>query len=124
MEITDFAAAIPDHQSISLFSEACLMSGIEVAYELRNKTDYLLASSAELLVPGYAPVYPTAFQYLFDTSWGCRRPSKNLPGAISITSIPERCLPFGDAKHRIHPGNGCLGNFGRENDGQYTRTMG
>lgn len=68
MEIADFAAAIPDHQFDFIIFEACLMSGVEVAYELRNKTDYLLASSAELLVPGYAPVYPSSLQYLFDTS--------------------------------------------------------
>lgn len=67
MEITDFAAAIPDRQLDFIVFEACLMSGVEVAYELRNKTDYILASSAELLVPGYAPVYPAASHYLFDT---------------------------------------------------------
>lgn len=101
------------------------MSGIEVAYELRNKTDYLLASSAELLVPGYAPVYPTAFQYLFDTSLGVPQALEKFAGSyFNYIDTRERCLPFGDAKHRIHPGNGCLGNFGRENDGQYTRTMG
>lgn len=76
MEITDFAAAIPDHQFDFIIFEACLMSGIEVAYELRNKTDYLLASSAELLVPGYAPVYPTAFQYLSTQAWGAAGPRK------------------------------------------------
>ena len=57
------------------------MSGIEVAYELRNKTDYLLASSAELLVPGYAPVYPTAFQYLFDTSLGVPQALEKFAGS-------------------------------------------
>lgn len=67
MEIVDFAAAIPDRQFDFIVFEACLMSGVEVAYELRNKTDYILASSAELLVPGYAPVYPAASHYLFDT---------------------------------------------------------
>ena len=68
MEIADFAATIPDHQFDFIVFEACLMSGVEVAYELRNKTDYILASSAELLVPGYAPVYPAASHYLFDTT--------------------------------------------------------
>lgn len=81
MEITDFAAAIPDHQFDFIIFEACLMSGIEVAYELRNKTDYLLASSAELLVPGYAPVYPTAFQYLFDTNLGVPQALEKFAGS-------------------------------------------
>lgn len=68
MEIADFAAAIPDRQLDFIVFEACLMSGVEVAYALRNKTDYILASSAELLVPGYVPIYPEASHYLFDTS--------------------------------------------------------
>lgn len=68
MELADFAAAIPDSRFDFVIFEACLMSGVEVAYELRNKTKYLLASSAELLVPGYAPIYPTALSCLFDTS--------------------------------------------------------
>lgn len=67
MELTDFAAAIPDGQFDFIIFESCLMAGVEVAYELRNKTNYILASSAELVLPGFVPIYPLSLRYLFDT---------------------------------------------------------
>ena len=66
MEISDFARVIPDHAFDFIILEACLMSGVEVAYELRNKADYLVASSAEILSPGFSPVYPELINYLFE----------------------------------------------------------
>jgi hypothetical protein len=65
MELTDFAAAIPDHQFEYIIFEACFMSGIEVAYELRNKTEYIVASSAEMLSPGFKNAYETVANELF-----------------------------------------------------------
>lgn len=67
MELCDFAAAIPDGQFEFIIFEACLMGGVEVAYELRNKTRYILASSAELLASGFIPVYAQAFGYLMNS---------------------------------------------------------
>lgn len=69
MELADFATAIPDGQFDFIIFEACLMAGVEVAYELRDKTDYILASSAELLVPGFVPIYPKSLHYLMDTKY-------------------------------------------------------
>lgn len=68
MELADFAAAIPDGQFDFILFEACLMAGVEVAYELRDKTNYLLASSAELLSPGFCPIYEKSLRYLFETN--------------------------------------------------------
>ena len=69
MELADFAAAIPDGQFDFIIFEACLMAGVEVAYALRNKTDYIVASSAEMLVPGFIPIWrQNASRLLFDTS--------------------------------------------------------
>lgn len=73
MELAEFAAAIPDGALDFIVFEACLMAGVEVAYELRHKTDYLLASSAEILSPGFTPVYPSALRCLFDTSQGAEK---------------------------------------------------
>lgn len=70
MELADFAAAIPDGALDFIVFETCLTAGVEVAYELRGKADYMLASSAEILSPGFTPVYPTALRQLFDTSQG------------------------------------------------------
>lgn len=67
MELADFAAAIPDHQFEFIVFEACLMSNVEVAYALRNKTDYILASSAELVIPGYVPLFPDKLRILMNT---------------------------------------------------------
>lgn len=65
MEIADFAAAIPDRQFDFIVLEACLMASAEVAYELRDKADFLLASSAEILSPGFTPVYAEMLPALF-----------------------------------------------------------
>lgn len=68
MELEEFAAAIPDGQLDFIVFEACLMAGVEVAYVLRGKTDYILSSAAEIVSPGFTPIYPSALRYLFDTS--------------------------------------------------------
>ena len=52
MELTDFAEAIPMYLDYLLF-DACLMGGIEVAYELRDKVGKLGFSQTEVLAEGY-----------------------------------------------------------------------
>lgn len=52
MEIKEFAAAIPMKLDYLLF-DACLMGGIEVAYELAGKCDLLGFSQAEVLAEGF-----------------------------------------------------------------------
>jgi hypothetical protein len=52
MEITDLAEAIPENLDFIIF-DACLMSGIEVLYQLRNKTEIIIASPTEILVAGF-----------------------------------------------------------------------
>jgi hypothetical protein len=66
MEIAAFARAIPDGTFDCIVFEACLMACIEVAYELKDKTGYILASSAEILSPGFMEIYPDALNYLLD----------------------------------------------------------
>ena len=65
MELADFAAAIPDGVFDYIVLEACFTAGIEVAYQLRGKAPYILASSAEIVHPGFAPVYAQATKKLF-----------------------------------------------------------
>jgi len=62
MELTDFARAIPYKLDFIIF-DACWMAGVEVAYELKDKADYIVASSAEVLEPGF--VYGTMMKSLF-----------------------------------------------------------
>lgn len=56
-DLQDFARCIPRGQFRFIIFESCLMSGAEVAYELQDKTDYILASSAEIVSPGFMPLY-------------------------------------------------------------------
>ena len=51
MDIKDFADAIPVHMDYILF-DACLMGGIEVAYELKDVCDVVVFSQAEVLAEG------------------------------------------------------------------------
>ena len=51
MDLNDFAEAIPMKLDYILF-DACLMGGIEVAYELRGKCDKVGFSQAEVLAEG------------------------------------------------------------------------
>lgn len=68
MDIAEFTAAIPGGMFDFIVFETCLTAGVEVAYELRGKSDYMLASSAEIISPGFTPVYPSALRLLCDTS--------------------------------------------------------
>jgi hypothetical protein len=62
MELADFAGAIPCRLDFIIF-DACYMGAVEVAYELKDKADYIVASPAEVLAPGF--VYSSMMQRLF-----------------------------------------------------------
>ena len=65
MELPDFSAAIPDKVFNYIIIEACYMAGIEVAYELKNKTEYIVASSSEIVDPGFLFAYEHGLDLLF-----------------------------------------------------------
>jgi len=52
MDITTLAAALPVKFDFILL-DACLMGSVEVAYELRNKTDFIIASATEIIYSGF-----------------------------------------------------------------------
>ncbi|MDD4639670.1 MAG: clostripain-related cysteine peptidase, partial [Bacteroidales bacterium] len=52
MEITELAEAIGYPLSFIIF-DCCFMGGIETAYQLRNKCEYILASPTEILATGF-----------------------------------------------------------------------
>lgn len=64
-DLIDFARTIPNGQFRFIVFESCLMAGAEVVYELKDKTDYILASSAEILSPGFTPLYGKMLEYLY-----------------------------------------------------------
>jgi hypothetical protein len=62
MELTAFAEAIPYKLDFIIF-DACFMGSVEVCYELKDKADYIVASPAEVVSPGF--MYSTMAQHLF-----------------------------------------------------------
>lgn len=65
LELREFAAAIPDGQFHFIFFEAAHMAGVEVAYELKDKTRYIVASAAEVPSPGFTPVYAPLLKAMY-----------------------------------------------------------
>ena len=65
MSIKSIAKALEDFGGTDfVFFDACFMQTIEVAYELRNATKYIIASPAEIPGPGadYKTMIPACFQ--------------------------------------------------------------
>lgn len=52
IEIVDFVKALPHKFNFVIF-DACLMGGIEVAYQMKDSVDYLVFSPTEVLAAGY-----------------------------------------------------------------------
>jgi len=67
MNVPDLAASLPVKFSFILF-DACLMGAVEVAYELKDKTDYIIASSTETIAEGfpYDEIIPELLQSKID----------------------------------------------------------
>jgi len=67
MNIPDLAENLPVKFNFILF-DACLMGSVEVAYELKDKTDYLIASSTETIAEGfpYDQIIPELLQSKID----------------------------------------------------------
>lgn len=64
IDFKDFIGAIPMHLDNLIF-DACLMGGVEVAYEFRKKCDIILFSPTEILTQGM--IYSKMPQHLFGT---------------------------------------------------------
>lgn len=65
MNISALPSALPIKYSYIIF-DACLMGGIEVAYELKDKADYQIISPAEILASGFP--YTSMTQTLMGSS--------------------------------------------------------
>lgn len=66
IDITDFVQALPMKLDYLIF-DACLMGGVEMAYQLRGKCDIFIASQAEILADGMD--YKSMSSYIFDSKW-------------------------------------------------------
>ena len=65
MNITDMAAALSGTKFRTLIFDACFMASVEAVYDLRNVTEYVIASSAEIM--GRGMPYDLVLKYLFAT---------------------------------------------------------
>ncbi len=64
MDIKDLEKALPDNTFDYIIFDACLMGSVEVAYQIRHKTSYVLASPTEILARGFP--YENIIAPLFD----------------------------------------------------------
>lgn len=64
MEIVDLVKALPYKLSFVVF-DACLMGCVEVAYQMRDSVDYVIASPAEILSNGFP--YANIMRHLYAT---------------------------------------------------------
>jgi hypothetical protein len=94
MELIDFASAIPDRTFDFIVLETCFSAGIEVAYALRDKTGYLLVSSAEIVSPGFTHIYKDAIGHLFEKEGGLEKFGKVAFGYFNAQSGYGRSATF------------------------------
>lgn len=64
IDITELVEAFPYKLSFVIF-DACLMGGVEVAYQMKDSVDYVLSSPAEILSEGFP--YSKIMSHIFKT---------------------------------------------------------
>ena len=91
MEYYDFADAVPDKLFDFIIFEACLMADVMSMYELRNKAEYILASSAEIVAPGFSNIYKDNIMGLFETRVSTQSVVSSFAQSYynNISSFPE-----------------------------------
>lgn len=72
MNTSQIAEAIPDGLFDFILFDQCFMSGVEIAYDLRDKADWMIGSAVEIMAEGYP--YASVMQSLFygDYRSACR----------------------------------------------------
>lgn len=65
LELREFTGAIPDGQFLFILFESAHMAGVEVAYELKDKTRYIVASAAEIPASGFTAVYDSLLMTMY-----------------------------------------------------------
>lgn len=68
LSIFDLADAIPQDMTFDFIAfDACLMGGIEIAYQLKDKCNYMIYSAAEILVASFD--YSTVVKDMFEEDY-------------------------------------------------------
>jgi hypothetical protein len=110
MELADFAAAIPDKAFKHIVFETCFMAGIEVAYQLKDKAEYIAASSAEIVSPGFTSVYS---KYINELAYGS--PQKFMEAAFACFDSQSGYMHSATFSLIKTAGLGPLAGFVRQN---------
>ena len=131
MDVKDFAAAIPFKLKYIIF-DACLMGGVETAYELRDKCEHLVFSQAEILADGMvytnmvnrllgrnpSDIVGVAEDYFthYDSMTGDDRSATiSVVDCSGLESLADACKVIFDAQKGaipgISPGNVQLANY-------------
>ncbi len=136
-DLLELADAIPDDTFDYIWWDCCYMGGVEVAYQLRDKCDYMVASPAE--VPGdgmpYNQTLPrlaspepdlkeAARQYFltYNRSWACSIAVMDMAHIEDLREAARELQEAGERPGRaglISYSRGSLGPF--YDFGQYTR---
>ena len=75
MPIDSLADAIPDHTFSFIYTDVCYMGGIEVAYQLRNKTQYFIGSPTQ--TPAYGMPYDQNIDCFFEDNANLAKACQN-----------------------------------------------
>lgn len=87
MNVTTMAGALEGKGFDWVYFDCCFMAGVEVAYELRNVTDYIIASATEL--PAEGMPYHKTLQYL-------------MPGNSDLTAAANSTFEHFDAQQGMY----------------------
>lgn len=65
MSLEGLVNALPSNRLDFIAFDMCFTAGVEVTYALRKKVPLLLVSSAEMLSPGFTPLYRSSLEQLY-----------------------------------------------------------
>lgn len=108
MTISDLAKAIPDGLFDFIYADACYMGCIEIAYQLRDKANYYIASPTETLSPGmpYDENIPCFFKETADLVAACQNTYNYYASRASSATIAlidcSKLEQTADLCHQIH----------------------
>lgn len=127
LDLDQLAEAIPDHKFEMIWFDCCYMSGIEVAYQLRNKCETLVAYPTEIMAEGlpYDKIIPRIIGSSPDRVGAARAlyeyyVGKSTPEAVSVAVMDMSqiedvaavaCDIFMSGENR--PSEGGLQNYSR-----------
>lgn len=99
IDIDELAEAIPDNMFEFIWFDACMMSGIETIYELRNKCEYFGAYPTEVFSPGMP--YDLTLPYLVKEKAdlvGCGREFFDYYANNQFSSLRTATIAIADMK--------------------------